>query len=70
LVKLADVSHAGSWLCHTSVWPRTIWPWARAWATSRSAAEKSRTPRCASTLSHFIAFSGVTLLNSRSRMRV
>ena len=64
------VSHAGSWLCQTSVWPRTIWRCARAWATSRSAAEKSRTPRSGSTLSHFIAFSGVTLLNSRSRMRV
>ena len=46
-VNVPEVSHAGSWLCHTSVWPRTTWRWARAWATSRSAAEKSRTPRWA-----------------------
>ncbi len=43
-------------------------PWARAWSTTRSAAEKVKVPRLGSVASHFISFSGVAELNSRSRV--
>jgi hypothetical protein len=58
------VSHAGSWLCHRSVCPRTRWPLRFAAATSSSAAEKSSSPRTGSITSHFITFSAVIELNS------
>ena len=66
MVPLATpvVSQFGSWLCQTSVWPRTRWWFARANATSWSACEKSSTPCVGSTTCHFMTFSGVTELNS------
>src|SRR3954452_10419652 len=56
-------SHFGSWLCQTSVWPRTSWPFRRAEATSSSAGAQLYLPRVGSTTSHFMTFSGVTVLN-------
>src|SRR6266566_4007805 len=43
-------------------------PWACAWATIWSPAPKVKLPWEGSVASHFISFSGVTLLNSRSRI--
>ena len=63
-VQSREVSQAGSWLCQTSVWPRTFCLCARANATSVSAWVKSKRPCSGSTTSHFITFSGVTVSNS------
>src|SRR3954451_497965 len=58
----------GSCECHTVVWPRIRCPWAWAWLTIWSAGPKLKLPRDGSVVSHFISFSGVIMLNSRSRM--
>src|SRR3954469_15951563 len=65
-VNVPEVSHVGSWLCQTSVCPRTAWWLARAKRTSASPWLKSVTPCWGSTDSHFMTFSGVTMLNSRA----
>src|SRR4051794_31011147 len=57
------VSHDGSWLCQTRVWPRTSWWFAFAKATRRSAGAQLYWPRGGSTVSHFISFSGGTVEN-------
>ncbi len=48
----------------TKVWPRIDMPRLRAWLTIWSAGPKLNWLRLGSTVSHFISFSGVTLLNS------
>src|ERR1044071_7013078 len=58
----------GSCECQTVVWPRIRSPWAVAWLTIWSAGPKLKLPRDGSMVSHFISFSGVIMLNSRSRM--
>jgi len=55
------LSQVGSWLCHTSVCPRTTWPLASALAMSASAAAQSYTPGAGFRASHFMTFSAVTL---------
>src|SRR5437879_1736258 len=65
--KLPFLSQEGSCEYQARVWPRTPCLWAAACATRRSAAAQLKLPRVGSTASHFIAFSAVTELNSRSR---
>ena len=57
-------THDGVWLCQTSVWPCTCWPFCRANATTWSAPARFHPPSDGSVASHFIAFSAVTWLNS------
>ncbi len=68
LASVVDLTQSGSWECQTRVWPRMRWPCAVAWLTIESAGAKLNDPREGSVVSHFISFSGVTILNSRSRM--
>ncbi len=68
LASVMDLTQPGSWECQTRVWPRIRWPCAEAWLTIESAAAKLNEPREGSMASHFISFSGVIILNSRSRM--
>ena len=65
MVPLATpvVSQSGSWLCHSSVWPRMSWLFAWANATSWSAWDQSKIPCCGSTICHFIPLPGVTTEN-------
>ena len=56
------VSQAGSWLCHNRVWPRTSWPCCSANFDQFVARTEVELPRVGSTTSHFITFSGVTVL--------
>src|SRR3954468_18920772 len=63
-----ELTQPGNWLCHTSVWPRMRCPCASAWPTIWSAGPKLNEPRDGSVVSHFISFSGVIMLNSRSRI--
>ncbi|CAG7612685.1 hypothetical protein SBRY_100054 [Actinacidiphila bryophytorum] len=60
----------GSWLCQTRVWPRIRCPCDWAWETIWSPGPKLKFPRDGSVVSHFISFSGVIMLNSRSRIAV
>src|SRR3954469_2175928 len=62
------VTQPGNCPCHTRVCPRIRWLWAWAWLTIWSAGPKLNDPRDGSVVSHFISFSGVIMLNSRSRM--
>ena len=62
-----ELTQPGSWECQTRVWPRMRWPCASAWLTIWSAGPKLNEPREGSVASHFISFSGVIMLNSRSR---
>ena len=50
------------------MWPRIRCPCAVAWLTIWSAGPKLKLPRDGSVVSHFISFSGVIMLNSRSRI--
>src|SRR2546423_2424836 len=68
LASPIELTQPGSWLCHTSVWPRIRCPWAWAWDTIWSAGPKLKLPRDGSVVAHFISFSGVIMLNSRSRI--
>ncbi len=63
-----ELTQDGSCECQTVVCPRMRWPWARAWLTIWSAGPKLKLPRDGSTASHFISFSGVIMLNSRSEI--
>lgn len=67
-VALNPLTQPGSWECQTSVWPRIFMFLACAWATIWSAAAKLNELRVPSVASHFISFSGVTALNSVSRV--
>ena len=62
----AGVSQRGSCRCQTSVWPWTRIRCASANATSWSAGSKRHPCSNGWTASHFIAFSGVIALNSRT----
>jgi hypothetical protein len=68
LASEMDVTQEGNCPCHTSVWPRIRWPCAVAWLTIWSPGPKLKLPRDGSVVSHFISFSGVIMVNSRSRM--
>jgi hypothetical protein len=60
------LSQLGCWECQTRVWPRSSAPMSAAcWATW-SPPLKLKLPWVGSVASHFIEFSAVTLLNSRS----
>src|SRR5690349_24249863 len=64
LVASRPLTHPASCECHTSVCPRIVMPWLRAWLVIWSAGAKLNWLRLGSTVSHFISFSGVTPLNS------
>ncbi len=68
--SVIEPTQLGNWLCQTRVWPRIRCPWADAWLTIWSPGPKLNDPRDGSVVSHFISFSGVIALNSRSRMPV
>src|SRR5690242_21308509 len=70
LASLIEPTQDGSCWYQTRVWPRIRWPWALAWETIWSAGPKLKLPRDGSVVSHFISFSGVIMLNSRSRIVV
>ena len=55
-------THAGTWLCQTSVWPRTCMPFAFASATWASAVAKVKLPSVGWSELHFMSFSDVRLL--------
>ena len=64
-VKLPEVSQPGSWLCQTSVWPRTAMPFVSAKAMSASASVKLYVVAEGRSASILKAFSATTMLNSR-----
>ena len=66
--SVMPLTQPGSWECQTRVWPRTRCPREVARLTIWSAGPKVNEPRDRSVASHFISFSGVTELNSRSRI--
>ena len=70
MVPLATpvVSQSGSWLCHSSVCPRTSWPCCSANWTRRSAPDQSYVPWVGSTTCHFISLPGVTTENWSAAM--
>src|SRR3569623_2122638 len=55
-------TQAGTWLCQTSVWPRTCMSLALAKATSASACAKSMLPSVGSVVSHFMSLPEEMLL--------
>ena len=64
-VKFPPVSQPGSWLCHTSVWPRTVIPFCSANAISASASVKLKVVCDGRSASILNAFSATSMLNSR-----
>ncbi|GAQ22959.1 putative hypothetical protein [Deinococcus grandis] len=59
-------SQPGALSCQMRVWPRTAIPWRVAQVTIASDRPYTKVPSFASVACHFMAFSGVTLLNSRA----
>ena len=68
VASVMELTQLGNCECHTRVWPRIRCPCACAWLTIWSAGPKLKLPRDGSVVSHFISFSGVIMLNSRSRI--
>ena len=64
-VNVPLVSQFGSWLCHTSVWPRMAIPLAWANETSASASVKLYVVRAVCSASNLKAFSATSRLYSR-----
>src|SRR6476620_1461239 len=58
LALTPPVSQSGSWLCQTSVCPRTCWSCCWAKVTRRSPPDQSYVPCVGSTTCHFISLPG------------